>query len=205
MTHLLSVYTFWWKSLHMPVRKRKRKSWKVSNFALLLAIFKRHHGRDGVNRVRSASDNIRTVQACSISSNSDGGIQVTCFARELTAIKRQSGLNISVIAAYANTNSLTVHDIMPGYSERQVSPAPVWMFLKSTAGTDSSRQLSHKFFTYSNEDTARHPLPTRHCQPVELVHIKGRERGTMLSLLILFITTSDDAEREQCSQKPKFN
>ena len=27
---------FWWKPLHVPIRKRKQKSWRISNFALLL-------------------------------------------------------------------------------------------------------------------------------------------------------------------------
>ena len=42
-------YAFWWKSFHMPVRKRRRKGLWVSNFALLWVVFKWHHGNDGVN------------------------------------------------------------------------------------------------------------------------------------------------------------
>ena len=38
---------FWWKSFHMPVRKRT--GLKDSNLAFSLAIFKRHHGNEGVN------------------------------------------------------------------------------------------------------------------------------------------------------------
>ena len=45
-------YIFQWKSIHMPVavRKRRRKQLRVSNFALLLVIFKRHRGSYGVKR-----------------------------------------------------------------------------------------------------------------------------------------------------------
>ena len=34
----------------MPVRKRKQKGLRVSNFAFSLAIFKRHHGSEGVKQ-----------------------------------------------------------------------------------------------------------------------------------------------------------
>ena len=44
-------YAFWWKSFHMPVRKRRRKDWRVSNFALIWVVFKWHHGSEGVNSV----------------------------------------------------------------------------------------------------------------------------------------------------------
>ena len=42
-------YAFWWKSVHMPVRKRRLKSWTISNFSLVLVVFKWHHGSEGVN------------------------------------------------------------------------------------------------------------------------------------------------------------
>ena len=41
---------FWWKSFHMPVRKRRQKGWRVSDFALSLVVFKWHHG-SGSERV----------------------------------------------------------------------------------------------------------------------------------------------------------
>ena len=40
--------TFWCKSFDMPVRQRKQKSLRVSTFVFSLAIFKRHHGSEGV-------------------------------------------------------------------------------------------------------------------------------------------------------------
>ena len=42
----LQCYAFWWKSFYiiMPVRKRRQKSWRVSNFALLFVVLKWHHG-----------------------------------------------------------------------------------------------------------------------------------------------------------------
>ena len=51
ITNLFSVlYAFRWKSFYMPVRKRKQKGFSVSDFALLLVVFKRHHGSEGVNK-----------------------------------------------------------------------------------------------------------------------------------------------------------
>ena len=50
-------YTFWCKSFHTPFRKRKQKGLRVSNFAFSLAIFKRHHGSEGVNN----NSNLATV------------------------------------------------------------------------------------------------------------------------------------------------
>ena len=42
---------FRWKSFHVPVQKRRRqKQLRVSNVALLLVIFKWHHGSEGVKR-----------------------------------------------------------------------------------------------------------------------------------------------------------
>ena len=32
-------YAFWWKFFHMPVRKRRQKGVRISNFALLLVVF----------------------------------------------------------------------------------------------------------------------------------------------------------------------
>ena len=46
-----AIYVVWWKSFHTPVRKRKQKGSRVSNFAFALAIFKRHHGSEGVKRI----------------------------------------------------------------------------------------------------------------------------------------------------------
>ena len=43
-----SVFSaFWWNSFHMPVRKRKQ-GLKVSDFALLMIVFKWHHSSEGV-------------------------------------------------------------------------------------------------------------------------------------------------------------
>ena len=42
-------HAFWWKSFRMPVRKRRQKELKVSDFALWLVVFKWHHGSEGVN------------------------------------------------------------------------------------------------------------------------------------------------------------
>ena len=36
----LQYYTFWWRFFDMPVRKRRQKGLRVSNFALLLVDFK---------------------------------------------------------------------------------------------------------------------------------------------------------------------
>ena len=47
--NLLSMFTFWWKSFHNAVRKRKQKGLRVSNFTLLLAIFK-WHGSERVKK-----------------------------------------------------------------------------------------------------------------------------------------------------------
>ena len=40
--------TFWWKSFHMPERKRRQKSWRVSNLVLSLVVFNWHHGSERV-------------------------------------------------------------------------------------------------------------------------------------------------------------
>ena len=40
-------YVFLWNSIRMPVWKRKQKRLQVSGFALLLVIFKGHHGSEG--------------------------------------------------------------------------------------------------------------------------------------------------------------
>ena len=42
---------FWWKSFYILVWKRKQKGWRVSNLALLLVVFKLHHGSEGVNKL----------------------------------------------------------------------------------------------------------------------------------------------------------
>ena len=39
---------FQWKSFHMTVRKIRQKQFQVSNFVLLLLVFKLHHGSEGV-------------------------------------------------------------------------------------------------------------------------------------------------------------
>ena len=49
ITHLLSLSTFWCKSFHIPAQKRRQKGLRISRFALLLAIFKWHHGSEVVN------------------------------------------------------------------------------------------------------------------------------------------------------------
>ena len=61
--HLQTVYfpvhfpstfnaVFWRKSFHVPVWKRRQKGLRVSNFALSMAVFKWHHGSEGVNEKR---------------------------------------------------------------------------------------------------------------------------------------------------------
>ena len=42
-------YAFLWKSFHVPLRKRRQKGLKVSDFALLLVVFK-WHSSEGVKR-----------------------------------------------------------------------------------------------------------------------------------------------------------
>ena len=44
-------YVFRWKSFHMPVWKRREKPLGVSNFVLLIVVFKWRHGSEGVNIV----------------------------------------------------------------------------------------------------------------------------------------------------------
>ena len=39
---------FWWKSFHILRRRRQRKSLRISNFALLLVVFKWHYGGEKV-------------------------------------------------------------------------------------------------------------------------------------------------------------
>ena len=52
-------YAFWWKSFHMPVQKRKKKKrrkkgLRVSNFALLLVVYKWHAGSERVKGLQSS-------------------------------------------------------------------------------------------------------------------------------------------------------
>ena len=51
--HSYNIYfqccVFQWKSFHMTVWKIRQKQFRVSDFALLLVIFKWHHGSEGVN------------------------------------------------------------------------------------------------------------------------------------------------------------
>ena len=47
------------KILHMTVRKRRQKVLRVSNFALLLVVFKWHHGSEGVNKKKYRSKTTR--------------------------------------------------------------------------------------------------------------------------------------------------
>ena len=54
-------YVFQSKSFHVTVRKRRQKQFRVSNFALLLVVFKWHHGSEGVNTWILASCRPRTV------------------------------------------------------------------------------------------------------------------------------------------------
>ena len=50
VTHLLSMLcAFWWRAFYMPVWKSRQKGLSVSNIALLLVVFKWHHGSEGVN------------------------------------------------------------------------------------------------------------------------------------------------------------
>ena len=46
---LLPVLRVLMKILSHATWKRKQKSWRVSNFALLIVVFKWHHGSEGVN------------------------------------------------------------------------------------------------------------------------------------------------------------
>ena len=46
VAHLLLMSCVLMKLLHVPVRKRRQKGLRVSDFALF--IFKRHHGSEGV-------------------------------------------------------------------------------------------------------------------------------------------------------------
>ena len=39
---------FWWKSFHMPERKRRQKRLRVSNLVLLSVVFEWHHGSERV-------------------------------------------------------------------------------------------------------------------------------------------------------------
>ena len=48
VTIYFQCYAFWWKSFHMPARKRRQKGLRVSDFALLLVGFKWYHGSEGV-------------------------------------------------------------------------------------------------------------------------------------------------------------
>ena len=41
-------YVFWWKSFHRTMQKIRWKQLQVSNFTLLLVVFKRHHNSEGV-------------------------------------------------------------------------------------------------------------------------------------------------------------
>ena len=54
--NLLSMCTFWWKSFHNTVRKRKQKALRVSNLTFLLAIFKWHHGSEGVKKEKKRKE-----------------------------------------------------------------------------------------------------------------------------------------------------
>jgi len=57
--HSYNIYfqccVLWWKSFHMPMQKQRQKGFRVSNFALLLVGFKRHHGSEGVNTLISST------------------------------------------------------------------------------------------------------------------------------------------------------
>ena len=49
ITNLFSVLCVWMKILSQASAKKKAKSLRVSNFALLLVVFKRLRGSEGVN------------------------------------------------------------------------------------------------------------------------------------------------------------
>ena len=66
-------YAFWWKCFHMPVRKRRQKGLKVSNFVLLLVVFKWHHGSEGVKFIQFK----RAVTPICIASTSVSAISQT--------------------------------------------------------------------------------------------------------------------------------
>ena len=57
------------KSFHVPVRKRRQKGLRGLRFALLLVVFKWHHGSEGVNvgyfKLKPWSANICLVIPCS--------------------------------------------------------------------------------------------------------------------------------------------
>ena len=61
-------YAFWWKSFHLPVRRRRQKDLRVSNFAPLLVLFKWRRGREGVNwpkiRLKHCSSTPSELRSC---------------------------------------------------------------------------------------------------------------------------------------------
>ena len=59
-------YALWWKSFHLPVQKRRGKCWRVSNFALLLVIFKWHHSSERVKGSNSSCPPLRLGVAGSV-------------------------------------------------------------------------------------------------------------------------------------------
>ena len=56
ITFYFQCCAFWWKSVYMPVQKRRQKGWRVSNLVLLLVVFKWHHGREGVKDLWGSLD-----------------------------------------------------------------------------------------------------------------------------------------------------
>ena len=60
----------WWKSFHLPARKRKQKGLTVSDFALLLVIFNSHHGSKGqLNCTSTVSSLAGMTQFCEADSH----------------------------------------------------------------------------------------------------------------------------------------
>ena len=65
ITSIFQCYEFWWKYFHVPVRKRRQKGLRVSNFAHLCVVFKWHRGSEGVNNTRTPR-NETTVSLLSV-------------------------------------------------------------------------------------------------------------------------------------------
>jgi len=69
---------FRWKSFHMPVRKRRQKSLRASNFTLLWVVFKWHHRSEGTKSTLFFT--VLFCVACFELTLGIGSLQVTwCF------------------------------------------------------------------------------------------------------------------------------
>ena len=83
-------YALWWKSFHMPVRKRRQKQLRVLNFALLLVVLKWRHGSEVVNgrRVFDRDENTKTVKFVSVMlflNDIDTGVRFQSVRIQLTS------------------------------------------------------------------------------------------------------------------------